>query len=49
MHFTGKRPQSFYEGKLTEGMRKALNVEKANQQVTQAVPRGKTLGKLIHF
>ena len=49
MHFTGKRPQSFYIGKLTEGMRKALSVEKVKQQVTQAVQRGKTLGKLIHF
>ena len=49
MHFTGKRPQSFYKGKLAEGMRKALSVEKAKQQVTQAMQRGKTLGKLIHF
>ena len=49
MHFEGKRPQSFYKGKLTEGMRKALSVEKAKQQVIQAVQRGKTLGKLIDF
>ena len=49
MHFTGKRPQSFYKAKLTEGMAKALRVEKAKQQVAQAVHRGKTLGKLIHF
>ena len=49
MHFTGKRPQSFYKGKLTEGMRKALSVKKAKRQVTQGVQRGKTLGKLIHF
>ena len=45
MHFTGKRPQSFYEDKLTEGMRKALRIEKAKQQATQAAQRSKTLGK----
>ena len=49
MHFTGKRPQSFCKAKLTEGMTKALRVEKAKQQVAYAVQRGKMLGKLIHF
>ena len=49
MHFTDKRPQSLCKAKLTEGMAKALRVEKAKVQVAQAVQRGKTLGKLIQL